>query len=226
MFYGDAMSVKPVPSPRRRRMSSAERHVQIISAAREAFLEAGFSGTRTRDIAQRAGITEAFLYRHFESKEQIYREAVEAPLARLAEDLVTEVKALSQDGAVKRAQLLERANSVLLQAMVDMAPLLAVALFADLSKGKELYQGTIRPLLREAIELIVTDISGWDPPRVDVDVIVLSFFGLHYGVAIDGILCERTVDVADTARQITAIFAGGVQERPRRGMSRRASAAR
>jgi TetR/AcrR family transcriptional regulator len=195
-----------------RRLPREERRVQIITAARDAFLESGFSGTKTREIARRAGITEAFLYKHFSSKEEIYQVAVEAPLALLAKTLVQEVKLLAERQDTTRAQLLERANELLLGAMIEMSPLLSVALFADLTKGREEYQRVLRPLLAEAIEVIVKDISGWDPPRVDADVIYQGFFGLHYGAAIDGILCERKIDVQDTARQITEMFRGGIRE--------------
>lgn len=193
-------------------MSAEERRVKIIAAARDAFLESGFSGTKTREIARRAGITEAFLYKHFRSKEEIYQVAVEAPLALLAKTLVQEVKLLSERQDTTRAQRLERANELLLGAMIELAPLLSVALFADLAKGREEYQHVVRPLLREAIEVIVTDISGWDPPQIDIDVIYQGFFGVHYGAAIDGILCERITDVHDTARQITEMFRSGIRE--------------
>ena len=91
--------------------------------------------------------------------------------------------------------------------------MMAVALFSDLTRGKELYKNSIRPPLQEAIQTIITDISGWDPPHVDMNVIVEGFFGLHYGVALEGLLGIRDIDIKDTARQITMIFAGGVRER-------------
>ena len=49
---------------------------KILSAAHAEFLEHGFKQTSIRVIAQRAGVTSAALYRHFESKEAIYEELV------------------------------------------------------------------------------------------------------------------------------------------------------
>ncbi|WP_374930000.1 TetR/AcrR family transcriptional regulator [Kytococcus sedentarius] len=43
----------------------------ILQAATEAFAEVGFSGTSTRDIATRAGMSPAALYAHFRSKEEV-----------------------------------------------------------------------------------------------------------------------------------------------------------
>lgn len=47
---------------------------KIIEAARELFMENGFKGTTTKMIAQKAGVNEATLFRHFKSKEGIFLE--------------------------------------------------------------------------------------------------------------------------------------------------------
>lgn len=195
------------------RLSAADRRAQIINAAREVFLESGLARTRSRDIADQAGITEAFLYRIFSSKEEIYRQAIEVPLRELTDKLVSEIKELAKDESVPRVTLLRHANEILLGALAETTPLLIIALFSELSRGKDLYLSTIRPLLHDAIETIITDISGWDPPRVDMDVVVQGFFGVHFGAALDSILCDRPLDVEKTAKEITMMFVGGVQER-------------
>lgn len=55
--------------PRKRvtRLSRAERERQIIQAAIRFFAEVGFAG-RTRELAERAGITQPLLYRYFATK--------------------------------------------------------------------------------------------------------------------------------------------------------------
>jgi hypothetical protein len=47
---------------------------------------------------------------------------------------------------------------------------------------------------------------------VDTDVAVLGFFGVHYGLCLDYMLCERKLDVPKVAKQITDVFAGGIRE--------------
>ncbi|MDK1492450.1 helix-turn-helix domain-containing protein [Sinorhizobium sp. 7-81] len=56
--------------PKRRRLSSGERRVAILNEAAALFAEAGF-GASTRSLASRLGITQAALYRHFRSKDEI-----------------------------------------------------------------------------------------------------------------------------------------------------------
>ncbi|GAA0617268.1 hypothetical protein GCM10009547_19330 [Sporichthya brevicatena] len=196
----------------RKRLSRPARQAQILEAARAVFLESGLSGTRTREIALRAGITEAYLYRHFKSKDDLYTLAIEAPLEQLVVTLHEEIEQLKATEGIRRDQLLERANQVFLQAMKEITPLLTVAMFSELSKGKPFYTRTIRPRLQQAFESIIVDLSGWDPPRVDTDVAVLGFFGVHYGLCLDYMLCERKLDVPKVAKQITDVFAGGIRE--------------
>jgi AcrR family transcriptional regulator len=54
------------------RLTSAERRVQIIETATHLFSELGFDRVTVKLLAGRCGVTEAALYRHFESKDQLY----------------------------------------------------------------------------------------------------------------------------------------------------------
>ncbi len=58
------------------RLPAEERRQQIIEQAAKVFARRGFEGTRTRDIAEECGVNEALLYRHFPSKEDLYRKAL------------------------------------------------------------------------------------------------------------------------------------------------------
>ena len=55
------------PTAPRRRLDPATRRSQILDAAVSYFAEMGFGGP-TRDLARRAGVTQALLYRYFPSK--------------------------------------------------------------------------------------------------------------------------------------------------------------
>ena len=55
------------------RLTSPERQRQILDAAVRHFASYGFSGTKTRGIAQECGVTEALLFQHFPNKKALYR---------------------------------------------------------------------------------------------------------------------------------------------------------
>jgi len=54
------------------RLPARDRRLQIMGAAKELFARQGFEGTTTRQIAQRARVNEAIIFRHFPSKEDLY----------------------------------------------------------------------------------------------------------------------------------------------------------
>jgi AcrR family transcriptional regulator len=77
-----------VNEPRWRRRPS-ERPTEILDAALDAFAERGLAGTRVEDIAARAGVSKGTLYLYFESKEELFREAIRDKVARTLEGLAT-----------------------------------------------------------------------------------------------------------------------------------------
>jgi len=54
------------------RMSSEVRRQQLIRVAISLFSEKGFRGTTTKEIARAAGVTEAIIFRHFPTKDDLY----------------------------------------------------------------------------------------------------------------------------------------------------------
>ncbi|MGR6924216.1 TetR/AcrR family transcriptional regulator [[Actinomadura] parvosata] len=74
-----------VSAPPVRRLRRAERREQILDAATRAFARAGYATTGLDDIATEAELTRAMLYRHFDSKADLYRAVLDRACARLAE---------------------------------------------------------------------------------------------------------------------------------------------
>src|SRR5436853_4035143 len=54
-----------------------DRKQEIITSAMELFARKGFRGTTTRDLATHAEINEAIIFRHFNTKEELYRAIIE-----------------------------------------------------------------------------------------------------------------------------------------------------
>ena len=71
---------KPEPV---RRLPRAQRREQILAAATEAFARNGFAATSLDDIAAQAGIARVLLYRHFDSKTDLYQAVLDRMCARL-----------------------------------------------------------------------------------------------------------------------------------------------
>jgi len=60
-----------------RRMTREERREQILNSALNVFIEKGYNGSTTVDIAKEAGVSEVTLFRYFDSKKQIFIQAIE-----------------------------------------------------------------------------------------------------------------------------------------------------
>lgn len=54
------------------RMSAEDRRLQILRVAVSLFSQKGFGGTTTREIAQAAGVSEAMVFRHYATKQELY----------------------------------------------------------------------------------------------------------------------------------------------------------
>jgi AcrR family transcriptional regulator len=216
------------PVPRRKRLSAPERRATIVAAAREVFLEEGFSGARTRAIAERAEITEAVLYRHFASKEEIFASAVLAPLDELLDELLTRSRDTLRAGG-SEGHLVAATEAIWLEVISRMAPLLGVALFSDQAAGRQYYRRQLVPFL----DALLTEFqaAGLVPARdggTDGWAVVRAIFGMNLLMALDLLQTERDVDAADLAGQLTDLLALGMSSgrslRPAESVKRRVTA--
>ncbi len=97
-----------VASPRRsttRPLPRAQRRRAIVAGAARAFATGGFDSTSMEDIAEAAGVSKLILYRHFDSKEELYRSIVEQVSGRLGDETAAEVERGRRRGVFVRAFL-------------------------------------------------------------------------------------------------------------------------
>src|SRR5689334_13617979 len=57
---------------RMRRLKAPQRREQLIEVATKLFAKWGYDATTTAAIAEAAGVTEPILYRHFDSKQELF----------------------------------------------------------------------------------------------------------------------------------------------------------
>ncbi len=61
----------------KKRLTAVERRAQIVETASTLFSKKGFKGTTTREIAKAASVSEATIYKHFSTKESLYRAIID-----------------------------------------------------------------------------------------------------------------------------------------------------
>jgi AcrR family transcriptional regulator len=92
--------------PGRRRMPRAQRREQILDAATRAFARRGYAATGLDDVAAEAGVTRVILYRHFESKADLYQAVLDQFCAVLGDHVAEPVGGFTDasiDGLVAAA---------------------------------------------------------------------------------------------------------------------------
>ena len=86
-----------------RLLPRAERAAAILQGAATAFAHSGYAATSMEDIAAASGITKLIVYRHFDSKEELYRSVLEGVAARLADEFTQGMSATARPGVSARA---------------------------------------------------------------------------------------------------------------------------
>ncbi|HEY7106157.1 MAG TPA: helix-turn-helix domain-containing protein [Acidimicrobiia bacterium] len=134
---------EPAP-PRARRLTAEARRKSILKAARRAFSETGdMNGTTIKAIAERGGISEGVIYRHFESKEQLFYEAVVEPLREAVDQLVAASAAIDRDEPLTPERQVQTVNGLyrqLVSTLEEVLPLLGLVLFGDPRVARRFYQ--------------------------------------------------------------------------------------
>ena len=190
----------------RKRLTAEERRDTIVAAGRAVFLEQGLNGARTRTIAERAGITEAVLYRHFESKEDIFESAVLQPLRALLDDLLERSRALLASGE-ELPRLTIRLESLWLEKLQEIVPLLGPALFDDQALGRQCYREIVAPFLeRLGADAVATGLL----PGNEAAVLVRAVFGTNLLLVLDRLQQGQDIDIPSLAGQLSDLYSLGL----------------
>jgi len=83
----------------------AERRAAILHGAARAFASTGFADTSMEDVAAACGVTKLIVYRHFGSKEELYREILEQVFDHLGQELRSELALPTRSGLGPRTLL-------------------------------------------------------------------------------------------------------------------------
>ena len=125
-------------------MSAEARKHSILKAARRAFSETGdVNGTTIKVIAEHGGISEGVIYRHFESKDQLFFEAVVEPLREAVDELVAATEIVDRDEPLtpeRQLETLEGLYRQLISTLVEVLPLLGLVLFGDPKVARRFYR--------------------------------------------------------------------------------------
>ena len=84
-----------------KRMKKEDRRKQILEAAMAVFIEKGFKGSTTLEIAKAADISEVTLFRYFSSKQEIFLQGIEPILLSTLEESIHASNEISAEGKLE-----------------------------------------------------------------------------------------------------------------------------
>ncbi len=160
--------------PRARRLTAEARRSSILKAARKAFSETGdVNGTTIKVIAEHGGISEGVIYRHFESKDQLFFEAVVEPLGEAVDRLVAATESVDRHAPLtpeRQVSTLELLYRQLISTLEEVLPLLGLVLFGDPKVARRFYRENFAVAMDRLASAWaqVEDRYGYEPANADI----------------------------------------------------------
>lgn len=114
-----------------KRMSKEDRRKQILEAATKVFVEKGYNGSTTAEIAKAADISEVTLFRYFSSKKEIFLEGIEPILLSTLETTISTAAELSVEEKLEHI-LYERIRLISINFEVVRLILMEASLLSEL----------------------------------------------------------------------------------------------
>jgi AcrR family transcriptional regulator len=151
----------PPPSTSARTLSTAEeRREEVLRAAMKVFGERGLYGTPTMDIARAAGISQAYLFRLFPTKTELFVAIVERSCRRIHD---TFMEAAAQ--ARREGQPVLQAMGEAYQALIQDPELLLTQLQGQAAAGEPAVRAALRRGVRMLVEMVERE-SGAPPEEI------------------------------------------------------------
>jgi AcrR family transcriptional regulator len=194
-------------------VKDAKRH-DILKAAMDLFARNGFRGTTTRDLASHADVNEAIIFRHFHSKNDLYRAILEEKLSEIRDARWTGCQQPSEETDPRT--FLEAFGRHFLERHVQDTTFMRLLLFSAL-EGHELS------------EMFIGSIAGKDPlasylqslmdngtfRRMDPNLAARAFLGMFVSfLQMQEIFGQKKVwdfDRAEVVETFVSIFLSGMK---------------
>ena len=216
------------------RMSAEDRKLQILRVAVSLFSQRGFGGTTTREIAQAAGVSEAMVFRHFATKEELYSAILDHKAcsgdSMNPEQMVAEALKQKDDRAVFEQLALGALDHH------EGDPEFQRLLFHSALEGHELAEMFFEKFVRRVYELLGGYIAERQRDgamvKIDPAIIVRSFIGMVIHHSVNNNLWDpnrRLLKISnqDAAKHFTDILLHGIsvnaESEPKKRIARKVS---
>ncbi len=207
----------------RTRISAEHRRQQILEVAMRLFARRGFDGVTTRQIAKRAGVTEALIFRHFPRKQDLYWAVIEYKCSARHTDAIYQKLETNGNDLATLSLLAEE----LLRRMSEDQTLFRLLLFSALEQHS-LSRRFFRTHIAERYEILAAYIRRRIREgafhRTNPLLAARGFFGMVvYHILIQELFGgkhEQQFDIREVSASLAATWLDGMRARPAASLSR------
>ncbi|HLY74513.1 MAG TPA: TetR/AcrR family transcriptional regulator [Planctomycetota bacterium] len=193
-------------------LSHEERRKRIVHGAMEAFARWGFRGTRSRDLAKAAGVSEALIFKHFPNKRAIQKAIIEERIRQTGQFISAELREAPLDRA------LEAIAVRILQGSERDPSFLRLLYFAGLESeplAPMFFKRRVSQSIDELAELYrVWARRGWVRKSIDARMFAWSFMSCVFQlVAVRSIFSVKRMSDhrGSLAANVSALFLQGIR---------------
>ena len=188
------------------RATGSERRRQIIDAAAAVFSQKGYSGATTKEIAAKAGINEALIFRHFGGKDALHDAVVDAKFEDIGStelrDKLRAAAERSDDDAVFRT-----AATILFHRYQSERDVLRILMYGILEQRKfvvERFENELRPLGDFLANYIAARKADGHFTCRDAEIAVFGFIGMvaHHATVGELMRGDRDLPSAEEAARV------------------------
>lgn len=202
-------------------MSGDERRDQILQAALELFSKHGFAGTTTKEIARTSGVSEALVFRHFATKEELYNAILEGKACQMRafrslngdNDELSHAMAEKDDAAVFYRLALDALNAQ--QSDSRFMRLLIFSALEEHDLSERFFKESVSRIYDFIGEYIKIRQEDGDFRLIDTAVVVRAFHGMVVHHSLNNVLWNRSRTIVDitnekAAREFSDILLHGI----------------
>ncbi|HEX7134737.1 MAG TPA: TetR/AcrR family transcriptional regulator [Iamia sp.] len=195
------MVTRPSADPTRER---------ILAAALDLFSERSFKDATTREIAQRAGVTQPLLNYHFHSKDELWRAAIDGLFATLRQATAERVEGLRDVDPLTSAKLMVRDFITFSARNPQLHRIITQECKADGPRMDHLVEQHVRPLYDATIELFEQLAGDGAVPPIPAPHLYYILTGAGPSMFVLGPECRRLSGLDPTSDEVIEAHADAV----------------
>ncbi|MEQ4207820.1 TetR/AcrR family transcriptional regulator [Actinopolymorpha sp. B17G11] len=196
--------------PRGGRLPRQARRAQLLDAAQQVFVAAGYHAAAMDDIAERAGVSKPVLYQHFPGKLELYLALLDASCDALV-DAVRTALASTQDNQERVAATMD----AYLDFVGNDGGAFRLVFESDLTSEPAVRERVdkVSRACAEAISAVISEDTGL--PREEAMLLAAGMAGLAQVTARYWVSAGGTIDRDEAAKLLTTLAWRGIRGFPR-----------